>query len=123
MQLTFTVRSDNSADYVRTLADNLKRLFDYVRPHVVTATGDHTISAGNEFVVVDAAGGDVVVTLPAAKGFARDVVTVVRSDASGNTVTIQAADGETVNGATSIALPGGYGCRRLISTGVAWIGV
>lgn len=123
MQLSLTVRTDNSPDYVRSLADNLKRLFDYARPYIVTARGDHTITASNEWVVVDASGGAVLVTLPAAKDFARDVVVVVRTDASGNTVTIAAADGEAVNGAASVTLAGGYSVKQLVSTGVEWIGV
>ncbi|MFG1413974.1 hypothetical protein V5G24_23005 [Xanthobacter sp. VTT E-85241] len=123
MQLTFTVRADNSPDYIRNLADNLKRLFDYARPWVVTVAADHTITASNEFVVVDASGDDVVVTLPAAKDFARDTVTVVRSDASGNTLTLEAAAGETVNGASTTTIGGAYASLRLVSTGVEWIGV
>ena len=113
-------RADNSPNYIREIADTIKRIYDWLRPSPVAISANYTVTIKNTFVVVDAAGGNITITLPDAKDFNRDTVTIVRKDASVNTVTIAAAD--TVNGAASITIANNYTRKDFVSTGTAWIG-
>lgn len=69
-------------------------------------------------LLVSAAGGNVTLTLPAANAMvARPIrYIVVRTDSSANTLTVQRAGGNTIEGQTSITVPVG-GRRQLISDG------
>lgn len=76
-----------------------------------TLTTNTTLSASTDNVVfVDATAGSVTLTLPAANSWAANSQTrssmlrIKRIDSSGNTVTIQRAGADTVEGATSVTL-------------------
>jgi hypothetical protein len=88
----------------------------------VSATGSLTADqAGTVFV--NATGGNVTVTLPAANAAngRPQPLSFVRADTSSNTVTIQRAGSDLVEGATSIPLPVG-GRMTLRSNGIAsWL--
>jgi hypothetical protein len=77
------------------------------------------------FITVDATSGNVTITLPAASASFGDQIGLdlifKRLDNSGNTVTIQRAGSDTIDGATSFALTTQYESKRLraISTS-AW---
>jgi hypothetical protein len=87
----------------------------------VSATG--ALAPGNAgLVLVNAAGGNVTLTLPAASALnARPIFfLLVRTDTSANTVTVQRAGADAIEGATSLVLS--VGARQpLVSDGVsAW---
>jgi hypothetical protein len=89
-----------------------------------TVTADTVLTADDAgTVLASAAGGNRAVTLPAAAGANGRPLrfAFARSDASANTLTVQRAGTDTVEGATSITIPVG-GRVQLISDGVAaWI--
>lgn len=92
---------------------------------LATLTADTTLTADHAgLVLVSASGGNVTLTLPAASGAGgRPIdIQVVRTDSSGNTVTIQRAGSDTIQGATSFTLAGQWSRGRLVSDGVsAWL--
>lgn len=72
----------------------------------VTATGSLTADQAG-LVLVSAAGGNVTLTLPAANGAGGTPLpfTFVRTDTSSNSVTIQRAGSDTIEGQTTLAIP------------------
>lgn len=79
-----------------------------------------TLNLTYYFITVDASGGNVTITLPAAStAFGNNMgISYVfqRTDNSGNTVTVQRAGSDTVNGATSFTLGTQYETKNLICT-------
>lgn len=71
---------------------------------VTSVTSNTTLTAAQRGVILcNAAGGSFTITLPAASAGAVEY-TFVRTDSSTNTVTIQRAGSDTIEGGTSIAL-------------------
>lgn len=77
---------------------------------------------GDERLLVDATDGAVAVTLLGAGDAIREVA-IKRTDGSGNSVTISAEDGETVDGATSMVLDIPQAAVTLLpdSSGSRWL--
>lgn len=74
-------------------------------------SGDETLDKDTDngvLIAVDASGGDVVLTLPAASGAAGFRLAIVRVDSSGNSVSIARAGSDTINGATAYTLAAQY---------------
>jgi hypothetical protein len=91
---------------------------------VTSLTGDATLTADSSgLVLVSASGGNVTITLPAANAANAKPqrLSFVRADTSTNTITIQRAGSDLVEGATSTLLR--VGCRTsLRSDGIAsWL--
>src|SRR5215213_3298893 len=87
---------------------------------VRTVTGAVTVRPIDRVLKANAAGGVVTVNLPSA---APNLVTytVIKSDATGNTVTIDPAGTETVNGAATRVLSSQWETVTLKSDGSNWI--
>lgn len=83
-----------------------------VSPFALTADG-----AG--LVIVDASAGNVVLNLPAANVFAALRFQIKRIDATANTVTINRAGADTIDGATNVTLPGQGATAQFVSDGVS----
>lgn len=91
------------------------------RVSAITTTGTITPQQAG-LVQVSAASGNVTLTLPAASaaGGAAMAFTFARTDTSGNSVTVNRAGSDTIEGLASIAIPTG-GRIGLVSDGVsAW---
>lgn len=67
---------------------------------VVSVTADHVASDG-EVVLADASGGGFTVTLPAPDDPEAFTVTVKKTDATGNTVTVAREDAQNIDGDAS----------------------
>lgn len=92
---------------------------------VSNQTTDFTASLQAYFYTIDASGGNVTVTLPAASSAFGNTMGITykfqRIDNSGNTVTIQRAGSDTINGATSFTLTSQYQVKQLQCTSTsAW---
>lgn len=85
----------------------------------VTATG--TVTVDDEAIFADATAGAIVLTLPAASAGFRPV-RVMKTDSSGNTVTVQRAGSDTINGATTNVLSTQYAAKTYIPNGAAFWG-
>lgn len=75
-------------------------------------------------VLVDTSAGSRTITLPAASAAGGRPIRyrIVKADTSANTVTIQCAGGDTIEGDSSIVLTTAYSSADLVSNGVnAWV--
>lgn len=89
----------------------------------VTTASTLTITAtSTELQVLDATSNNIVVTLSAVSSSAGKHTMFFRKDSTANTVTIQRAGSDTIDGATSITLPGQYASAILAAdaTGSFW---
>lgn len=90
---------------------------------VTAKTADYTATASDYFVTADATSGNVTITLPAAnaRGAGKTpFVRVKRIDSSGNTVTVQRAGSDTIDGGTTTTLAA-LGAKDFSSSGgTAW---
>jgi len=88
-----------------------------------TITGNTTAEIGINKYYIDATTGNVTLTLyPADVATVGNIITVVRTDASGNTVTIARGGSNTINGTTSVTIGTQY--ETLIISGIsstAWV--
>jgi hypothetical protein len=77
-------------------------------------------AADGEVVVYNATGGASTVTLPAAASSANVKITVKKTDASANTVTVDANLSETIDGATTAVVGTQYTSLTFVCDGSAW---
>ena len=78
----------------------------------------HTITGGTVFVC-DAAGGAFTITLPSVATYKNRIITVKRVSAS-NTVTVDGAGAETIDGAATYDLTSQYEQVTIFSDGDEW---
>ncbi len=76
---------------------------------------------GPSMIKVDASGGARTVNLPTAVGCAGQFYTIIKSDSSANTVTVDGATTETINGALTFVLTAQYQSVVLRSDGANWL--
>ena len=96
------------------LSSGSNRVSDPVRIYT-----DYTVLFGDSLIVVDAAGGDVTVTLPPAASVIGRSYRIKRVDASANTVTIQADGAETIDDLNSQTILQ-YDCMEIESDRTEW---
>lgn len=84
-------------------------------------TGNVTLATTDQVVVVDATSAAVTVTLPAVAGMpAGTWYAIKKTDATGNTVTVDANASETIDGATTQVITGRYTTLTIVSDGSSW---
>lgn len=86
---------------------------------LVTVTDDYTIE-GKKYVLADASGTALTVTLPPAIDSTDRYIFVKKIDASANTVIIDGNASEQIDGASSITLTAQYSGRSLVCDGANW---
>jgi hypothetical protein len=69
-------------------------------------TANYTMTADDRIIEVNASAGPVTVTLVPVSTFRGLKVTIRKADATANAVTIQAAPGDTIDGAPSVTMSG-----------------
>mgnify|MGYP000010468069 CR=1 FL=1 len=108
-------------DYTRSIERALNDLSGTTAAISAAAvTAAATLGENDGFVLVSAAAGAVVLTLPAAAGAAGRVYTVKKIDASVNAVIIDPAGLETIDGATSKSITTQWASLTFQSNGTAW---
>lgn len=85
-----------------------------------STSADLTLTDAHHTVLVDASGAARTITLPAASTCSGRVYAVKKTDSSGNAVTIDGNASETIDGATTLALPTQWQSRTIQSNGTAW---
>lgn len=118
--------ADAAADAAQTAADAAQATADAI---VVPPTGSRTVSANTALtsadyaVLVDASGGAVTITLPAA-ATAENSIVITKIDASGNAVNVAPDGSDQINDAgSSVAVTSQYTPRVFNSDGTAdWYG-
>lgn len=78
------------------------------------------VTEGDYMILVDATAGNVTVNLPPAAANLRREITVMKVDASGNTVTIDADAGELINGATTLVITTQWVSQTAKCNATAW---
>lgn len=99
--------------------DGLK--YRYPNSSVVTKISNYAATYDDDVILVDAAAGPITITLPSATAAVYPLV-VKKIDATGNTVTIAASGGQTIDGAATIAIAVQNGTATLYSDGSQWRG-
>lgn len=83
-----------------------------------TVTANYTCSVIDDTILVNAAGGNVVITLPSAVACPR-TYTIQRLDSSANTVTIATTGGQTITGPAALAAQ--YAAVTAAPSGGNWV--
>ena len=84
----------------------------------VTATDD--VEVDDSFIDIDSTAGAIILTLPAVATVPTGKVYYFKATNVTNTITIEGAGTETIDGNLNITMPGLGSSRLLISTGSAW---
>lgn len=93
-------------------------LFDAV-VQSVTKAANASLTTSERLAYGDTSGGNVTLTLPAASAVNAHTVMSVAKTATANTLTVQRAGGDTLNGGTSVALTANGARVDLVSDGVS----
>lgn len=91
------------------------------RGDTTNRTSAYTALTTDGYIVCDATSGSFTVTLYAASGNAGNVITLLRTDSSTNTVTIDGNSSETINGVLSLQLSAQFDRLTLLCTGSNWV--
>lgn len=91
-----------------------------VRLPVRTLTSSDTLGYDDYFVMCNAAGGAITVSLPAAASWSGMAYLVKKTDASGNLVTIDPNGSETIDGQSTLTIEVQYAAYWIVSDGSEW---
>jgi hypothetical protein len=80
----------------------------------------YTATISDYTILVSASGGATTINLPAAAGFVGYIFVIKKIDSSANTVTVDAAGAETIDGAATRVLEYPYSSITVQSTGTSW---
>jgi len=87
---------------------------------IVTKTANYTATLDDDTILVDASGGVVVITLPAAASAVGHVFTFIKIDISVNLLTVNADGSELINGALTQTTSDQWARIAVQSNGTAW---
>lgn len=88
--------------------------------NVRSVSADTLLTAFSRTVLVDASGANRLITLPTASTSKFRKYTIKKTDATANTVTIDAAGAETIDGATTQVMDTQWQSLTIQSNGTAW---
>ena len=88
---------------------------------ITSVNVDTTLDNTYFTVLVDASGGNRVITLPAAAGVTGIVYNIKKTDSSINTVTIDGNAAETIDGKTTKVITTQYENVTIQSNGANWV--
>jgi hypothetical protein len=87
---------------------------------IVTVVVSTVLNMTHSTVLVDTTGGNIIITLPSAVGISSKIYTVKRITAGANTLTIDGAGAETIDGAANQAIAAQWASLTVQSDGTAW---
>lgn len=87
---------------------------------VVSKTSGYTATTTDNTILVDASGGAVTITLPAAAGISGRLYTIKKTDSSGNNVVIDPNGAETIDGAATNTFNTQYQSVTVVCDGSTW---
>lgn len=87
---------------------------------LVSKTGDYTVSTTDRFIIVDASGGNITITLPEASTCQGYEFTIKKIDSSVNTVTIDGDGAETIDDDTTQIISNQYDAITVTSDNSEW---
>lgn len=75
----------------------------------------------DQLILADATAGAITINLVAVASAAGKTLTVIKTDSSGNAVTLDGNASETINGSTTHALAAQYNRVRVFCNGTQWL--
>jgi len=111
-------RSDPA--YILQLASAVAELQRRAVALITTIADNYVANTPGEVILADATGGAISVSLPFAKGFYGQVLSVKKTDASTNDVMLEAQTSELIDGSASRSIEAQYGGFTVISDGEGW---
>jgi lysophospholipase L1-like esterase len=91
-----------------------------VREAIVTKTANYTAAMGDSVILCNATSGAVTITLPTAAGIQGRAFQVKKTDSSSNSCSLATTGGQSIDGATSVALSTQYSLKKVESDGSNW---
>ena len=88
---------------------------------ITGVTSSYTVSYNDAFIPVDATAGNVTITLLPAREMEQKRLTIKKTDASANTVTIDASGTETIDGALTRVITTQYVSIEIMSYNGNWL--
>ena len=88
---------------------------------VMGVTSNYTVSYNDAFIPVDATTGNVTITLLPAREMEQKRLTIKKTDASANTVTIDASGTETIDGALTRVITTQYASIEIMAYNGNWL--
>jgi hypothetical protein len=86
----------------------------------VTASSD-TLDDTNYLVLCDCSSNAITINLPAASGNTGLTYVIKKTDATGNTVTIDGNSTETIDGNTTVTITNQYTSQTIVCDGTNWM--
>jgi hypothetical protein len=122
--IAVTVDDSNKVDLDEAMADiGFEFVAEAVGKERSIAFADSPYTPGQELVILaDATAGPIVIDLPALATYAVSIrqLKVIKTDGTGNTVTIDPFGGELINGVASFVLSSQYDSAEIISGPAQW---
>jgi hypothetical protein len=87
---------------------------------IVSKSSSYTATANDYFILVDASGGAVTITLPASSGITGRVYNIKKTDSSGNAVIIDPNSTETIDGLGTMSTTTQYQAFTVVCDGSNW---
>jgi hypothetical protein len=115
-----TLRATNTADIATNTAD-IAALQAAVAVRNFVNTSSSISASFDDYVIVDASGGDVTITLEAIAATTGRIIDVRKGDSSTNKVVIDGNGGETINGQQTIEITNQYDSVTCYTNSTEWI--
>lgn len=87
---------------------------------IASVTADRALKPSDGTVLADATAGAITLALPPAASARGRIFTVKKVDASGNAVTLDGNDAETIDGAATLAITTQHQSKAIQSDGSGW---
>lgn len=121
--MTITIRTPVDAqrkDWPRLVAEDLRKVRNAAITSSSAVSAAYTVKSSDKVLLVDASGGGVTLTLPAAASAKNSDVTIKKTDTTGNAVTIDGNGSETIDGGLTAVIVTPYVALRLYCDGTEW---
>lgn len=105
---------------LQALEQRINRAADGYLSNVVAINANYATNYSDTVILADATAGNITVTLKPANEMTQKRIVILKTDASANTVTIDADGSETINGALTNVLSTQYAKVELTAYNGAW---
>lgn len=110
-----------AGDAYRQVSERVNGAISTIQPfHVRAVTASITADKTYGLYVCDATGGNITVSLPMAGAYKGVMFSIKKTDASGNTVTVDGNGAETIDGSATAVISLQNGSLTVRSDGTQW---
>jgi len=115
-----SVRNDGTVGVGTTAPTSTMHVSGSSAAKVTTITAATYTAAAETHILADGTSNPITITLPVAANVTDRVYFIVKTDASANTIIIDASGAETINGATTQTLSGQFENISMVCDGTSW---